>query len=91
MDSGGHSTLFWFDVAKRKQVFFDPSGATGDERMKYFAQHHLWERPDTEPTLEVVDQQITQRLQGFIEHGVPGTPLPHPHLREQGIVGVGRG
>ena len=54
-----HSTILYFDIRDKRQVFYDASGATGQLMLRYMAEHHLWE-PDSDPDrkLVVVDRHV---------------------------------
>jgi hypothetical protein len=47
------------NIAKKKQIFYDPSGACGKDMLQFMSEHHLQE-PDAEPArdLIVVDREV---------------------------------
>jgi hypothetical protein len=57
----GHLTLFYFDIAARRQVFFDPSlwvhNRVGEQLRTSFGTTHFWETEQTGVTCEVVDRE----------------------------------
>ena len=69
----GHATLFYFDIPKRLQIFFDPSTACHSYcpgSFQYFATNHFW---DPGARCEVLDANICTResrarnLQNYFE------------------------
>ena len=88
-----HATLLYLNIRLKIQVFFDPSGAVGDDMLEFMSQNHLWETMYDDPTVVVIDHHKPglSNLQAFFESCMAWCSSPNHPCAQKPVYAAGGG